>query len=74
MTYNGTQISVEDTALTARLLIDGKEVDRFDSKNRDRNLSGTLPSGESVKVEIYGIFVGKFRLIIGDRVITDNWC
>lgn len=73
MTYNGFTIAVEDTTATARLLIDGKEVDSLGPGARKLELSGALPTGELVKVQIYGILVGKFRLIIGDRVITEKW-
>ena len=74
MSYNGVMIAVEDTATTAKLLIDGKEVDSLGPGARKLELSGVLPTGEVVKVQIYGVFVGKFRLIIGDRVISENWC
>ncbi len=74
MSYNGVMIAVEDTATTAKLLIDGKEVDSIGPGARKLELSGVLPTGELVKVQIYGKLVGKFRLIIGDRVIADNWC
>ncbi len=75
MSYNGTEISVEDTAATAKLMIDGKEADRLGSgsKKNKLELNGVLPTGEPVKVQIYGIIVGKFRLIIGERVITEDW-
>lgn len=72
MSYNGNIVSVEDTATTARLLINGAEVDNL-KVGQKLELSGFLPSGESVKVQIYGKLVGKFRLIIGNRIITENW-
>lgn len=73
MTYNGNMVSVEDTATTAKLMINGKEFDRLGPVSKKFELNGILPSGEPVKVQIYGRFVGKFRLIIWDRIIAEDW-
>ncbi len=72
MTYNGNTVSVEDTVSTARLLINGNVVDWLLSPVK-WELKGLLPSGELVRVQVYGLLNGKFRLIIGERVITEDW-
>lgn len=70
MTYNGNVVSVEDTMTTVKLLINGEVVDKIGPM---LELKGVLPTGELVRAQVHGRIIGKFRLIIGDRVITEDW-
>lgn len=70
--YNGHEIRCEETLLKVRLFIDDKEVDNLGPIAMG-SLVGYLPTGEMVQVTLSGMAIVRYRLTVGNRIVSDNW-